>query len=297
MRKNFIVLLILSLLLVVTGCNNSDNNKNEEKSAEATSSQTTSAESQAEKTDQSEQSEQKSDNEKTESNTSKNESSSQTNLVMKSFGELWMGDRYYIDVLMTQEYDSNKLGSVSEKTENSNDKSENDSTQKKVVYDYIIAVDFEKNVAGLNMFSDNGSKCTVVKDYKIYTINHSDKTYTCEPYNGLAENYGEQFTVNICLGIINNCTLINSGKTTYKEKEVKYEKYKVESQLDSVKDAEIIYYFDSSDKPVAEIVTTEIGKTTFEFRNVLNTIPVPEILEVPENYKEIKEKTESSSAS
>ena len=103
--------------------------------------------------------------------------------------------------------------------------------------------------------------------------------------------------MNICLGIINNCTLIDSGKTTYKEKEVKYEKYKVESQLDSVKDAEIIYYFDSSDKPVAEIVTTEIGKTTFEFRNVLNTIPVPEILEVPENYKEIKEKTESSSAS
>ena len=289
MKKNIFLILLSIVLIIVSGCSNSDDKKTDDKASEITSA--------VSETEKSEQSEQSSDGSSTESKASENETSSQTNLVMKNFGELWMGDQYYIDVLMTQEYDATKLGTSSQSSEISSESSDDGSTQKKVVYDYIIAVDFEKNIAGLNMFSDNGSKSTVVKDYQIYNINHADKTYTHTLYNGLAEDYGEEFTVNICLGIINNCTLTDSGKTTYKDKEVKYEKYTVESQLATMKDPEIVYYFDSSDKPVAEIVTTEAGKTTFDFRTVSATIPVSEILEVPSDYKDVTESSSSSSAS
>lgn len=202
-------------------------------------------------------------------------------LLMKSFGELWMGDAYYIDVLMTQEYDPSKLGSSAS--------SESSSQTVKINYDYIIAVDFENGTAGLIMMSDVGDKCSVVKNYEIYDINHKDKTYTKSLYDGTAEDFGEEFTIDRCLGIINNCTFVETGTTTYSGAEVQYEKYKLVSQLPGSGNPDITYYFDSSGKPVAEVVETDAGKTTFEFRIVSNKIESSEILKLPSEYKEIIE--------
>ena len=184
-------------------------------------------------------------------------------LLMKSFGELWMGEAYYIDVLMTQEYDPSKM--------NSGSSAESSGGIQTIKYDYIIAVDFENDIGGLIMISDVGNKCSLVK----------------ELYDGLAENFGEEFTVKRCLGIINNCTFVEKGDTTYKDAEVQYEKYTIKSQMPGVSDPTITYYFDSTGKPLAEIVETESGKTTFEFRVVSNKIESSEILKIPDDYKEI----------
>ena len=200
-------------------------------------------------------------------------------LLMKSFGELWMGDAYYIDVLMTQEYDPSKM--------NSGSSAESSGGIQTIKYDYIIAVDFENDIGGLIMISDVGNKCSLVKNHEIYTIDHKNKTYTKELYDGLAENLGEEFTLKRCLGIINNCTFVEKGDTTYKDAEVQYEKYTIKSQMPGVSDPTITYYFDSTGKPLAEIVETESGKTTFEFRVVSNKIESSEILKIPDDYKEI----------
>ena len=305
MKRFIFILSIIVLLCAVSGCSNSSGNDT------SSASQTSSAETSTQKDDSEEQSaEQSADVSQTSEQTSES-SSNGTNLVMKNFGELWMGDQYYIDVLMTQEYDESKFGTssgetsssaessavseaseVSEKTDVSAESS-SDSSMKTVTYDYIIAVDFKNDKAGLNMISEMGNRATVVDDYTIYEINHKDKTYTKSPYNGHAEDFGEEFTVKICLGIINNCTLVDSGKTTYKGQDVLFEKYTVQSQLPGVSDPEITYYFDSSQKPVAEEVVTETGKSTFTFRTVSNTIPVQDILKVPAVYKEVSESSAS----
>ena len=47
------------------------------------------------------------------------------------------------------------------------------------------------------------------------------------------------------------------------------------------------YYFDSKQIPVAQIVETDTGKTTFTFNRISEQIVVPDILEIPEDYKEI----------
>ena len=208
---------------------------------------------------------------------SKESSASDGELLMKSFGELWMGDAYYIDVLLTQEYDSSKLGT-------SSSSEGNNSEVKTVSYDYIIAVDFENNTAGLVMQSDVGEQVSVIKDHELYLINPSEKTYTHELYEGEAEDFGEEFTVKRCLGIINNGTFVEDGETKYNDKDVKYEKYTLASQVPEIADPVITYYFDYAGKPVAEVVETETGKSTFDFRTVSQSIEAKSILEIPKGY-------------
>lgn len=208
-------------------------------------------------------------------------SSSDSKLLMKTFGELWMGDAYYIDVAMTQEYDPSKLSSSAA--------SESSDGTVKVVYDYIIAVDFENDQAGVVMMSDVGNQCCVYKDHELYTIDHSSKTYTHSVYDGIAENFGEEYTVKCCLGVINNCTFVESGTAKFKNADVKYEKYNLTSQLSGASDPVLTYYFDYSDQPVAEVLETDTGKTTFEFHRISQSIEAKDILTVPSDYKDVTE--------
>lgn len=208
-------------------------------------------------------------------------SSSDSKLLMKTFGELWMGDAYYIDVAMTQEYDPSKFKSSAA--------SESSDGTVKVVYDYIIAVDFENDQAGVVMMSDVGNQCCVYKDHEVYTIDHRSKTYTHSAYDGIAENFGEEYTVKRCLGIINNCTFVESGTAKFNNTDVKYEKYNLTSQLSGASDPVLTYYFDYSDTPVAEVLETDTGKTTFEFHRISQSIEAKDILAVPSDYKDVTE--------
>lgn len=266
MKKTVAFILTLTAILSFSACD--DHAKNTENTESAVSVQNENSDDTASEDDG--------------SGSSSDESES--TLPMKNFGELWMGDAYYIDVLMTQEFDESKLSSAAASSEGSQA-----SKTKTVNYDYIIAVDFENDIGGLSMLSDLGSQSTLVKDHYIYEINHGDKTYTKKLYDGNAEDFGAEFTVKICLGIINNCVFVESGKTKFQDQDVKYEKYTVESQLKGIKDPEITYYFDYADKPVAEVVETDSGKTTFTFRKVSSNIEVKDILNIPSGYKEVQE--------
>lgn len=207
-------------------------------------------------------------------------------LLMKTFGELWMGTAYYIETTMTSEYDENVVGS----SEGSHTSGGDGYTKKQ--YNYIIAVDAENDTAGLNMISADGTLSCVVKDNKIYTIDHATKTYTTEPYGYDAVKYGEQFTVNITLGMINKLTFVNTGSTTYGDEKVTFEKYKVDtSEADAggaqLGETDVTYYFsDETGKPVAEIVKSSKGVTTFDIHTISGKIEVPEILEIPSGYTE-----------
>ncbi len=226
-------------------------------------------------------------------------------LLMKSFGELWLSDQYYIDVKMKVEYDPSKLesaavpesktssGSESSSGTKSSSGSESSAGLTTVNYDYIIAVDNEANKAGLIMNSDKGSKCSVVKDNYLYEINHANKTYTKEPYSLNASDFGQNYTTRICLGLINKCSFQNTGNTVYNGKDVIFEKYNIENSKTSGQSV-VTYYFEKNGKPVAEVYQTGSGMTTFEFRVVSKTILVKDILEVPADYKEVKSENTSS---
>lgn len=220
------------------------------------------------------------------SSVSENSFDSSNSLLMKNFGALWMGDAYYIDVMMTQEYDPSKLSSAV---------SESSSELKTVNYDYIIAVDFQNNIAGLNMLSDVGNQSTLVKDNYIYEINHEKKTYTKKIYQGQAEDFGAEFTVKVCLGTVNNCTFIENGNTSFRDQNVKFEKYSVPSQVPGIDGPVLTYYFDSSDKPVAETVELDGGTTTFIFRTVSSSIQTQAILNIPDGYEEVEQSSSKSS--
>ena len=233
------------------------------------------------------------------SESSVNELSDSDYLLMKSFGELWMSDQYYIDVKMKVEYDPSKLESnavpESETASETDLSSVSDSSSglTTVNYDYIIAVDNESNKAGLIMNSDKGSKCSVVKDNYLYEINHANKTYTKELYTLNASDFGQNHTTRVCLGLINKCSFQNTGNTVYNGKDVIFEKYKLDSSNNSGQSF-VTYYFEKSGKPVAEVYQRDNGMSTFEFRVISKTILVKDILEVPSDYKEVKTDNSSS---
>lgn len=214
-------------------------------------------------------------------------------LLMRTFGELWLSDYYYIDVNMKVEYDADTVDDSSGETS---------AGLRTVNYSYIVAEDRLKGIAGLSMISDTGSQSSLVKDNYIYTINHTDKTYTKKLYAGTADDFGQSFTTGVCLGMVNKCKLENTGKTTYKDQEVTFEKYAVilgsaatESSSSMTDNTNVTYYFDSKGNPVAEIFRTGSGTTTFEFNRISKLIEVQSILEIPEGYTEVAEESKSES--
>ncbi len=207
-------------------------------------------------------------------------------LVMKSFGELWMSDNFYIDVNMKVEYDASSV----ESSQSSSDSSS--SGLKTIRYSFIIAEDRVNMVAGLNMISDLGSRCEILKDNYLYTIDHTNRTYSKKLYEGTADDYGSEYTTKILLGSVNNCVFENTGKTTYNGADVTFEKFKVtpsdEGTVDpSLKEVYMTYYFDSNGIPVAQVINTANGTTTFEFNRISDKIEVTDIIEIPKDYKEV----------
>lgn len=216
-------------------------------------------------------------------------------LLMKSFGELWMSDNFYIDVIMTTRYDpsavSNAVPDTSAVSSGSADTS--DSGIVSVRYSYIIEADRVNDVAALNMISDRGNLCTIVRDNRIYTIDHSTKTYTSTPYEGTATDYAGNYTTKVCLGAVNNCTFRSTGQTQYEGKNVTFERYKLDitPSEDGLSpgiqgDTYVEYYFDSLGIPVAEVVQSSSGSITFDFVKISDKLEIGDMLEIPKDYKE-----------
>ncbi len=217
-------------------------------------------------------------------------------LLMKSFGELWMSDNFYIDVVMTTRYDPASMkteSSAGTSASSAESSGSDDSGIVTVKYSYIIEADRVNEIAALNMISERGNQCTVVKDNRIYNIDHNTKTYTHTPFEGTATEYAENFTTKVCLGTVNNCTFQSTGKTQYEGKNVTFERYKLDaSSAENMTgqgiqgDTYVEYYFDSLGKPVAEVVQTNSGNITFDFVKISDSLEVKEMLEIPEGYKD-----------
>ena len=264
MKKRLLILFIASLMVASAACT-AENKDEKESSVVSDASSQVSAES-------------------------KTESISSTDyLLMKSFGELWMCDTFYIDVNMSVEYDAVFSGDVSSSSKASETSLQ---TRNRTNYSFIIAVDRVNEIAGLNMMSDLGNQSLLLKDKYLYSIDHNSKTYTKKLYSGSADDFGSEYTTKILLGSVNNCVFEERGTTSFGEQQVTFEKYRVTasdtgSVNSSLGKVYTTYYFDSKQIPVAQIVETDTGKTTFTFNRISEQIVVPDILEIPEDYKEI----------
>lgn len=278
MKKRAIFLASVLLISVfLSGCSEGKGEDPSGKSDQASSSASDSASS--------------ADSSKT-SDVSKEDSVKESELLlMKSFGELWMSDNFYIDVVMTSKYDPSAVSSASVPADSSDRSGSGIVT---VTYTYTIEADRVNDIAGLNMISDMGNLCTLVKENKLYTIDHASKTYTTTPYEGSATDYAGQYTTKVCLGAVNNCVFQNTGKTQYKGNNVTFERYKLEHDDETesasvVGDTYVEYYFDSLGKPVAEMVQASSGNITFDFVRISDQIEVKDMLKIPDGYKEVKE--------
>lgn len=279
MKKIPILLLSAILAVSFTGCQIFQSNEEENK-------EETSVESNAE-------------NSGTQSSQEASEESEQTtgNLLANSFGKLWKSKKYYIDVKMTVEVygESDSSGETSQKSESSF-----------YVYDYIIAVDSDNALAGLNMIkSDNSFNHCVIKNNYSYDIDDTSESYTVSPYPDGEVYFAEQYTTDICLGMTDYLVLEDSGSAKYNAssdssaEDVQFEKYKVTSTSEAsgsiLGDATVTYYFKNGG-PYAEVMKTAKGQTTFEFRKVSNKIETEDIFKIPENYQKVVEESSDSSA-
>lgn len=208
--------------------------------------------------------------------------------LKNSFGNLWSKGTFYISYKMTVEYNNDLVSSHSDiSNENNQDNEETELTRK--VYEITIAVDSQKQLAGLKMQGGDSAVNLVISDKVCYNINHSEYTYTTEKYTDNVITFGKEYTENLSFGILENLKMSDTAKTDYNGAETVYEKYNVNYDNTEISDdMTVIYYFDKSGKPIAEITETPKGKTTFEITEFSDKISSDEIFEIPDDYSEIK---------
>ena len=151
-----------------------------------------------------------------------------------------------------------------------------------------------------NIISDRGNLWSIYSKGRVYTLYPSSETYVRDTYPGDAVNFGEEYTIKLLLGIINTLSFKNTGKTTYNGQEVTFEKYRADlggnsADISSLGDVEVTYYFDENEKPVAEIVRTSVGVTTFNFNVVSSKIESDSVMTIPDNYTELTDQTSTDS--
>lgn len=279
MKKIIALLIIIANIICLNGCGVSKDENSESSKTESSSKVSNTDTEESKKQSSKEQS----------------ENDSVGKLLESSFDKILKNNTYYIDVKMTVELFGGK--------EESNENSDSDNTL--MVYNYTVALDSEKAVAGIKMSNPDGSSnhC-VVKNNKSYNIDTEAKKYTVSYYPESETYFAGQYTTDIYLGTTDYLKLEDSGTTTYKglsgqeSVNVEFEKYKTTKSdgngANVPKDTEVTYYF-KENKPYAEIIKTPNGQTTFEFREVSETILDDDIFYVPSDFLEVSSNTSSNS--
>ena len=203
--------------------------------------------------------------------------------LQNTFGRLWSGEYYYIDVRMIVESDQ-ALISAEGGSEPEGDPSE---------YTYQIAVDQASDRAMLVMNMPDGTTGhLIINDHKCYKLDDQNKTYSEQefPYN--AKRFGEMYTTDIYLGMMNYLTPEGSGRKSFKASEndspieLDYEQYRLtpdSDASDAVTEAHVTYYF-RGDVPYAEVLETDKGRTTFVFNSITDKPGDGSIFELPTDY-------------
>ena len=200
-------------------------------------------------------------------------------LLMNSFGKLFIGSKYYIDVAITSEtYSTESTGS-----------------EDKIEYSYELAVDLENERAGLNMETYDGQNVSIViKDGIGYEIEYDEKTVTTHTSDVEVSDFAQSYTTYVYLGTLSGITLSTSGITTYNGTECEFERYIIVlSETSETNNAMVTYYFKDG-TPVAEVMESGSGKVTFTFNEVSDNID-ESIFDVPEDYETVSGDTSSES--
>ena len=279
MKRKTIIALCLSAVLAFTLCSCSGEDKKEEQSS--------------------------ADASKTESSAvSQDESSSLPDgmgeLLYNSFGNLWSGETYYIDTTMAVESASLSFetsdDTSKEESETEESKEESSQTEKEnvIVYDYKIAVDQSRGLAMLNIQMPDGTKGhLILKDRICYKLDDEAKNYMSQSFTEDIKLFGEIYTTQLYLGMMNNIKLDSHGKADFespyiseKEKDLDYEKYILtpnSDASDAASKAYITYYFKNG-VPFAELLETDLGNTTFIFHKISDKISDDSIFKIPDDY-------------
>ncbi len=205
--------------------------------------------------------------------------------LYNSFGKFWTGTYYYIDMVMRVEpadqESSSDTAFVSE-------------------YNYKIAVDQDDELAMLNMTMPDGTTGhLIIKDGKCYKLDDKNKNYMVQDYPYSVKGFGELYTTDLYIGMMNHIMLEKQGKEDFKlsenENPVKldFEKYKLtpdSESSDAVTEAYITYYFDNG-KPYAQLLETDKGKTIFIFNEITDKRGSDNLFEIPGNYNEVSEES------
>lgn len=186
-------------------------------------------------------------------------------LLENTFMELWKSDIIYIDVEMTVE--------------------NNEDSNQKDVYKYILASDKNKKTAMINMDQpDNKKLHCIIENDKIYYINDSEKNYKISDYKNTIDEFIKAYTKDMNLGVSESIQLSEDGTTDFKgEKDIAFEKYAIVSTEKNASSITITYYF-KDEKPYAEVMQSDKGKTTFIFKSADAKISDNSIFKVPSDY-------------
>ena len=188
-------------------------------------------------------------------------------LFEQTFVELWKSDVIYIDVEMTVE--------------------NNENSGQKDVYKYVLASDKNKKKAMINMQQpDNKKLHCIIENDKIYDINDSEKTYKVSEYKNTMDDFIRAYTKDMNLGVSESIKLSEDGMTNFNgQEDMTFEKYHISSSEKNASSITITYYF-KDDKPYAEVMQSDKGKTTFIFNSVSDSIADGSVFKVPSDYSE-----------
>ena len=320
MKKKIIMALCLSAVLTFTMCSCSGGDKKEDKQSSADVSKTESSAVQDE---------------------SSSLPDGMGELLYNSFGSLWSGGTYYIETTMavepvslssgikkqeskteeskteeskTEESKSEESETEESKTEESkteetseeskSEESKSEESENVMVYNYKIAVDQDKELAMVDIkMPDETYGHLIIKDKKCCKLNDDTKSYMSQDFTENVKAFGEIYTTQLYLGMMNNIKLDSHGKADFesayneKEKDLDYEKYILTPDSDSsdaVSKAYITYYFKDG-TPYAELLETDLGKTTFIFHKISNKISDDSIFRIPDDYTNAGDQSDESS--
>ena len=189
------------------------------------------------------------------------------NLFEQTFIELWKSDIIYIDVEMTVE--------------------NNENSEQKDIYKYTLASNKKQKNAMINMEQPDGKKLHfIINNDKIYDINDSEKTYKTSTYSNTIDEFVKTYTKDMNLGVSESIKFSEDGMTDFNGLgNITFEKYKLSSEEKNSSSITITYYF-KDDKPYAEIMQSDKGKTTFMFNSVSDKITDNSIFKIPSGYSE-----------
>lgn len=187
-------------------------------------------------------------------------------LLESTFMELWKSDTVDIEVSMTVEGKEKSSG--------------------KQVYQYRVAGSKKNKSAMLEMEEPDGKKVHyIINADKIYNIDDSEKTYTVSEYKKTVDSFIKAYTTDMNLGMSESLKIADSGTADFDGKELDFEKYNVKMSDGAGENITVTYYF-KDNKPYAEVMQSDRGKTTFTFKKVSDTIKDENILKVSKDHSE-----------